>query len=233
VTGPPATPGSPGQTGNTGGAGPTGPTGAAGTARAYGDVNGTTVRFGFNVTSVTNPAAGTYCLTLPGITVGTTLPVVTPDWQTDAVGEGGTRIAYTVTYGGPPSGVGCPAGTFPVLTGYYTSGTFELANAGFFFAVRSDRPRAASQRRAADPPLRPDRRDCHQTHRRSRGGARARALKSIATSRRLPARPDRLPTPIVLARQKRIPTVGPSLPSSGVGSGRWLESGGSLCGDRL
>jgi hypothetical protein len=135
-----------GPKGSTGATGPQGPTGlqgtpgaqgAAGTARAYGRVNGTQVTDSQNVISVSNPSAGTFCIKLASsITPGTTLPVVTPDEQLDGTspGNGGT-IVYVAEYGGPPSGVGCPSGTFPVLTYTDSNAVVTLASEGFFFAV--------------------------------------------------------------------------------------------------
>jgi hypothetical protein len=132
-----------GSTGATGPQGPTGPQGtpgaqgAAGTARAYGRVDGTQVTESQNVISVTNPSAGTFCITLASsITPGTTLPVVTPDEQLDGTFPGNPgQFVYVAEYGGPPAGVGCPSGTFPVLTYTVNAGVVTLANEGFFFAV--------------------------------------------------------------------------------------------------
>jgi hypothetical protein len=135
--------GSQGPKGKTGARGPTGPQGppgaqgAAGSARAYGRVDGTSVTESQNVVSVSNPSAGTFCITLAStITPGTTLPVVTPDEQLDATFPGNPgAFVYVAEYGGPPSAVGCPSGTFPVLT-YVVAGTqVTLSSQGFFFAV--------------------------------------------------------------------------------------------------
>jgi len=129
-----------GDTGAQGQQGPQGAPGLAGTARAYGLVSGldgTEFRDSHNVVSVANPIDGTYCITLASsIAQGTTLPVVTPDEQGDATGPGNPgSFAYVAAYGGPPSGVGCPSGTFPVLT-YLVQGTkVTLTDQGFFFAV--------------------------------------------------------------------------------------------------
>jgi hypothetical protein len=85
--------GSQGPKGDTGATGPQGPAGTqgspggqgtAGTARAYGRVNGTSVTESQNVVSVSNPSAGTFCITLASsMTPGKTLPGVTPDEQLD------------------------------------------------------------------------------------------------------------------------------------------------------
>ncbi|HEY1519402.1 MAG TPA: hypothetical protein VGL78_00280 [Solirubrobacteraceae bacterium] len=139
-SGPQGPKGSTGATGPQGPGGLQGPPGAqgvAGSARGYGRVNGTSVTESQNVISVTNPSAGTFCITLASsITPGTTLPAVTPDEQLDATIPGNSgQFVYVAEYGGPPSAVGCPSGTFPVLT-YTVSGTgVALANEGFFFAV--------------------------------------------------------------------------------------------------
>jgi hypothetical protein len=135
-TGPTGQTGPTGPTGPTGQTGATGQTGPAGTARAYGLVNGTTVTQSLNVISVTNPSVGTYCLTLAsGITQGTTMPELTPDLLNDTTVNGGGTVDLE-DYSGTPTSVGCPAGTFPVVTyAVSSSGTATIHNEGFFFAV--------------------------------------------------------------------------------------------------
>ena len=88
-------------------------------ARAYGLIRiDTSVSRSKNITGVTNPSSGTFCLTLGGgIDPSTASAVVTPDYETDSTGFGPNR----------PQGfaevrsvldVDCPAGTLEVVTGY-------------------------------------------------------------------------------------------------------------------
>jgi hypothetical protein len=100
-------------------------------------VNGTSVTDSHNVVSVSNPSAGTFCIKLASsIAPGTTLPVVTPDEQLDDTVPGNPgSFVYVANYGGAPSAVGCPSGTFPVLTYVVSGGEVTLSSQGFFFAV--------------------------------------------------------------------------------------------------
>jgi len=134
-----------GATGPTGPHGATGAAGAPGTARAYGLVS-TTAPFlaatrSKNVASVTNPSAGTYCVTLDASIDATKVaPIVTPNFSNDD------------TDGGPPASsddqsfvearsdsTGCPTGTLSFETGFSEMGAPAEGNTnqneGFFFAI--------------------------------------------------------------------------------------------------
>src|SRR5262249_30982177 len=114
--GPQGPPGAQGQPGAPGQNGTNGTDGAPGTARAYGRVDGTTVTRSKNITGVTNPFVGRYCVSLAaGIDPSTTGVVVTPDFGNDETtfspGNGKQAIAEWES-----SGTGCPAGTLEVIT---------------------------------------------------------------------------------------------------------------------
>jgi hypothetical protein len=88
-------------------------------ARAYGLIQlNTSVSRSKNITGVTNPSTGTFCLTLGGgIDPSTASAVVTPDFEFDSTGFGpnktqGFAEVRSVNH------ADCPAGTLEVLTFY-------------------------------------------------------------------------------------------------------------------
>ena len=106
--GPPGDPGTPGTPG------------AGGTARAYAQVNSFTYSFGIvlakNVTGVTHPETGVYCVTpAAGIDPTLTPCVVSPEWADSA---GYDLFAEWDSSGGP-----CPAGDYAVRTYQLPGGT--------------------------------------------------------------------------------------------------------------
>ncbi len=138
-----------GSPGANGANGTNGTNGAPGTARAYGLVIGTTVTRSKNITGVTSPSGGTFCVSLAaGIDPTTTGAVVTPDFTGDStlfIANGEQTIAEWVS--GAPD---CPAGTLEVVTGvrhistavdpqggatFVTQVTNNLQNEAFFIVV--------------------------------------------------------------------------------------------------
>jgi hypothetical protein len=115
-------------------------------ARAYGQVNGTTVTRSKNVAAVTNPSAGKFCIKLPGsIAASQTGLVVTPEEGTASTSwstNGQQAIAEWFA-----AAADCPAGQLEVITGFRavsTSGSADgdvrtvtntESNQGFFFIV--------------------------------------------------------------------------------------------------
>jgi hypothetical protein len=116
---------------------------AAQGARAYGLVVETSVTRSKNITSVTNPNPGTFCIALGGfIAASTASAVVTPDYTNDSTNHGANSSQAFAEVAS--SGVGCPAGNLEVLTGYrsvvtggggVTSVDNNFANEGFFIVV--------------------------------------------------------------------------------------------------
>jgi hypothetical protein len=110
--------------------------GAPGTARAYGLVSGAflTVTQSKNITGVTNPAAGRFCVSLAaGIDPSTTGAVVTPDFEgddTDFYANAPQAIAELRS-----NGFGCPAGTLEVQTGVRTESTAADPQGGATFVT--------------------------------------------------------------------------------------------------
>jgi hypothetical protein len=101
--------GSPGPAGAPGAAGATGP---AGTARAYAEVDSTTPSLVTartkNITAVSRPSTGTYCLTpAAGIDPRTVATVASEDFELSPV-DGIVQVTGT--------GTDCPAGQFEVQT---------------------------------------------------------------------------------------------------------------------
>ena len=109
-----------GALGPPGDAGTPGTPGTAGTARAYAQVNSFTYSFGIvlakNVTGVTHPETGVYCVTpAAGIDPTLTPCVVSPEWADSA---GYDLFAEWDSGGGP-----CPAGDYAVRTYQLPGGT--------------------------------------------------------------------------------------------------------------
>jgi hypothetical protein len=145
--GPKGDPGAQGSKGDSGAQGAQGIQGVPGTARAYGLVSfsGTLTR-SKNVTAVTSPSNGMFCIALaPGIDITQTGLVATPYYPDDATtfgANGSQTIVEWSAQGGP-----CPAGQLLVRTGYRwveTGGSADgdvrtimnsLANEAFFFVV--------------------------------------------------------------------------------------------------
>jgi hypothetical protein len=137
-----------GSTGPQGTQGSQGIQGVPGTARAYGLVapDGT-LTHSKNVTGVTHPSSGRYCIALAAIDISQTVLLATPDLATDDTGFGGTNGEQTIVEWGSGNGLNCPAGQPEVLTGFRsvsTSGSTDgdvrtvnntLANEGFLFVV--------------------------------------------------------------------------------------------------
>ncbi len=85
-------------------------------ARAYGRIVETTVTRSKNITGVTNPSPGEFCITLaPSINPASTGVVVTPDFNGDSTGFG-TNSAQSIAEWSS-SASGCPAGRLEVRTG--------------------------------------------------------------------------------------------------------------------
>lgn len=115
-------------------------------ARAYGRVFGTTVTRSKNVTGVTNPKPGEFCIALAGgIDASQTGLVVTPDYigdSTQFIAKGDQAIAEWRS-----DAADCPAGRLEVVTGARQVSTFGSAdgdvrtvnnlqaNQPFFFVV--------------------------------------------------------------------------------------------------
>src|SRR6266851_5611274 len=128
--------------------GTNGVNGADGTARAYGLVSqaGTSVTRSKNITGVTNPLVGRFCITLAaGIDPATTGAVVTPNIDNDDTDIGDNAAQASAEW--RPSANVCPAGTLEVVTYSRTETTAAdpqggatfvtnvkntLANEGFF-----------------------------------------------------------------------------------------------------
>ena len=124
---------------------------AARGARAYGDVSsGGFLSKSKNVTGVSNPSAGKFCITLAAnINLDGAVLVVSPDFATTGTSAGSANPAVVEWYSAAPGGVGCPSGTAPVLTFTYngdelddddgggnTTGDILVAvNQGFSFVV--------------------------------------------------------------------------------------------------
>jgi hypothetical protein len=101
-----------GPQGSRGAAGAAGPAGAAGTARAYAEVDSTTPSLVTartkNISAVTRPATGTYCLTpAAGVDPRTVATAATVDFALSTE-DGFVQVTGT--------GVDCPAGQFEVQT---------------------------------------------------------------------------------------------------------------------
>jgi hypothetical protein len=134
--GPQGPPGAQGQPGAPGQNGTNGTNGAPGTARAYGLVNGTTVTQSKNITGVTNPFVGKYCVSLAaGIDPSTTGVEVTPDFTIDdtsfSPGNGKQAIVEWAS-----NGFDCPAGTLEVVTGVRTESTAVDPQGGNTFVTQ-------------------------------------------------------------------------------------------------
>ena len=118
--GPPGVTGPQGPQGAAGPQGLPGTPGAAGTARAYAQVNSFNYTFGMvlakNITGVTHPETGVYCVTpAAGIDPTLTPCVVSPEWADSA---GYDLFAEWDSSGGP-----CPAGDYAVRTYQLPGGT--------------------------------------------------------------------------------------------------------------
>jgi hypothetical protein len=157
ATGPQGAAGAQGAAGLQGAQGATGPQGTQGsqgiqgvpgTARAYGLVAADgTLTHSKNVTGVTHPSSGRYCIALTGIDTSQTVLVATPDLATDDTGFGGTNGEQTIVESGSGNGPNCLAGQPEVYTGIRsvsTSGSTDgdvrtvnntLANEPFMFVV--------------------------------------------------------------------------------------------------
>jgi hypothetical protein len=121
--------------------------GVPGTARAYGLVaaNGALTR-SKNVTGVTNPGSGRYCIALAGIDTSQTALVAAPDNFDDATALAGTNGQQAIVEWSSHAS-DCVAGQLEVVTGIRsvsTSGSTDgdvrtvnnaLANQSFFFVV--------------------------------------------------------------------------------------------------
>ena len=115
-------------------------------ARAYGRVDGTTVTRSKNVTGVTNPSAGDFCIALAGgINASQAGLVVTPDFLGDNTSFGAnSNQAFAEWFSSAPH---CPAGRLEVITGFRGVSTIgspdgdvrtvsnTLLNQTFFFVV--------------------------------------------------------------------------------------------------
>jgi hypothetical protein len=139
-TGPTGRAGATGSAGTTGatGLGATGGTGAAGSAIAYGYFeSGTTIMsFDKNIASVTNPSAGTYCITLDAsVASGAPLPVVSPEWESSTDGSGSNANFVLAYVDDQPSAIGCGSATDSVITEEVSGTTVTFHNEGFTFSV--------------------------------------------------------------------------------------------------
>jgi hypothetical protein len=132
-----------GPAGPVGPAGPAGPqgiqglAGAAGTARAYGYItaSGTiTASLSKNVTAVTNPSTGLYCVTVAGADPTVEGAVVGPDWASDATNA--TQVTHVEWES--PLGTQCPTGEYAFQTSVITANSALVnmaTNEPFFFII--------------------------------------------------------------------------------------------------
>jgi hypothetical protein len=75
-----------------------------------------------NITGVSNPLAGEYCVSLAaGINAAGTVAVVTPDFANDASDFGANQAQAIAEW--RSDGLGCPTGTLVVITGMRTEVT--------------------------------------------------------------------------------------------------------------
>lgn len=124
--------GAQGLQGPVGAQGPVGPQGAPGSARGFGLVSSLGV-LDTNRSSASASArridVGVYCISIDGVSPGTSMPVVTADWWD---GAGSVHLAQIVN-----SGVGCDANEWAVLTKRYVyePAGFENTNISFAFVV--------------------------------------------------------------------------------------------------
>jgi hypothetical protein len=141
-------PGPRGAQGIQGAQGTQGTQGVPGTARAYGRVAGDgTLTRSKNITSVSHPATGVYCLApTAGIDPAQTGLIATPDYSADATVIGGTNGNQAIVEwrSGPSA---CAAGQMQVMTGLRTVSTTgssdgdvrtvnnAYADQGFFFVI--------------------------------------------------------------------------------------------------
>jgi hypothetical protein len=150
--GPKGDPGQNGTNGLDGTPGQNGTNGLDGTARAYGLVNGATltVTRSKNITSVTNPSTGEFCIWLAaGISASTTGAVVTPDFSQDDTQFGTSNGEQTIAEL-KSSSDDCGANALEVITAvrqvttapdpqggatFVTDVSNVLANEAFFIAV--------------------------------------------------------------------------------------------------
>ncbi|MGZ5321795.1 MAG: hypothetical protein ACXWES_06460 [Solirubrobacterales bacterium] len=111
--------------------GTNGTNGADGTARAYGRVGSTgVVTRSKNVTSVTHPSTGVYCITVGGgIDPSTTVLLPRPDGSGDAT-DPATEDMSVVEWASGEVGLGCPAGTLAAVTLVYNGDATDNDNAG-------------------------------------------------------------------------------------------------------
>jgi Collagen triple helix repeat (20 copies) len=114
--GPKGDPGAPGAQGAQGIQGVPGVQGVPGTARAYGRVSASgTITRSKNVTSVTRPRTGTYCIALADIDALQTGLIATPDFDNDSTFFGSIGSQAIVEWKAGASD--CPSGQLEVLTG--------------------------------------------------------------------------------------------------------------------
>jgi hypothetical protein len=148
VPGPRGAQGIQGAQGTQGTQGVQGVQGVPGTARAYGRVAGDgTLTRSKNITSVSHPATGVYCLTpAAGIDPAQTGLIATPDYSADATVIGGTNGNQAIVEwrSGPSA---CAAGQMQVITGLRTVSTTGSSDGdvrtvnnaytdqGFFFVI--------------------------------------------------------------------------------------------------
>jgi hypothetical protein len=120
-----------GTNGSNGTNGTNGTNGADGTARAYGRVGSTgVVTRSKNVTSVTHPSTGVYCITVGGgIDPSTTVLLPSPDGSGNATDPAAEDISV-VEWASGEVGVGCPAGTLAVVTLAYNGDATDNDNGG-------------------------------------------------------------------------------------------------------
>ena len=124
---------------------------AARGARAYGNVSaGVFLSKSKNVTGVSSPSSGIFCITFASnINLAGAVVVVSPDFASTGTSAGSANPAVAQWYSGSPGGVGCPSGTVPVLTFTYngdetddddgggntTGDNLVSSNQGFSFVV--------------------------------------------------------------------------------------------------
>jgi hypothetical protein len=105
-----------------------------GGSRAYGLVSGTTVTRSTNITTVTNPHAGNFCITLAaGIDPASTGAVVGPDLATDTTVIGGGDNQDQAIAEWESAAAECPPGTLEVVTGTRTITTAPDPQGGATF----------------------------------------------------------------------------------------------------
>jgi hypothetical protein len=98
-------------------------------------VVGTTVFRSVGSITVTNLAAGRYCVAVAGIDPSQAIAIVEPDFANDSSGSGNPGSNTMVEWDSNGGAVGCAPTEFGVLTFNQVGATVSAANEGFTFLV--------------------------------------------------------------------------------------------------